>query len=81
MRGNGLGAAFAFKQRLGMRLNLTLPLAHLDWLHAELLRDLIDCLDSSHRLKTYLGFEFRQVCCCASSFHSWFTRISGQCLT
>ena len=36
--------------------------AHLDWVHAELLRDLIDRLDSSHRLKAYLGFEFRQVC-------------------
>ena len=62
MRGNGLGAAFAFKQRLSLRLNLALPLARLGWVHAELLRDLIDCLDSSHRFKTYLGFKFRRVC-------------------
>lgn len=62
MRRNGLGAAFAFKQRLCLRLNLALPLAHLDWVDAELLRDLIDCLDSSHRFKTYLGLELRQVC-------------------
>ena len=33
----------------------------LDWVDAVLLRYLIDRLDSSHRLKTYLGFEFRQV--------------------
>ena len=62
MRRNGLGAAFAFEQGLGLGLNLALPLAHLDWVYAELLRDLIDRLDSSHRLKAYLGFEFRQVC-------------------
>ena len=62
VRRNGLGAAFAFEQGLGLGLNLALPLAHLDWVGAELLRYLIDCLDSSHRLKTHLGFEFRQVC-------------------
>ncbi len=39
------------------------------WVDAELLRYEIDCLDSSLRLKTHLGFEFRQVCC-ASSFLS-----------
>ena len=41
---------------------LVRPLAHLDWVDAVLLRYLIDRLDSSHRLKTYLIFEFRQVC-------------------
>ena len=61
MRRNGLGAAFAFKQRLGLSLNLALPLTHLDKVDAEFLRYLIDCLDSSHGLKTHLGFEFRQV--------------------
>ena len=62
MRRNGLGAAFAFVQGLGLGLNLALLLAHLDWVHAELLRYLIDRLYPSYRFEPHLGFEFRQVC-------------------
>jgi hypothetical protein len=46
VRRNGLGAAFAFEQGLGLGLNLALPLAHLDGVDAEILRYLIDSLDS-----------------------------------
>ena len=56
MRRNGLGAAFAFEQGLGLGLNLALLLAHLDWVQAELLRYLIDRLYPSYRFEPHLGF-------------------------
>ena len=80
MRGNRLGAAFAFKQRLGLGLYLALALAYLYRMNAKLLGYLVDCLHPSYRFEPHLGFEFRQVCC-AFLFHSWFTRFVKQCPT
>jgi hypothetical protein len=60
--GNGLGAAFVFKQRLGLGLYLALALAYLYRMDSEPLRYLVDRLYSSHRLKTYFGLELRQMC-------------------
>jgi hypothetical protein len=60
--GNRLGAAFAFKKRLGLGLYFPLPLANLDWVDAELLCYLVNCLHPSDRFKTHLGLELRQVC-------------------
>jgi hypothetical protein len=57
--GNGLGAALAFKQRLGLGLYFSLPLADLYRMDPELLGYLVDCLHPAYRLKTHLGFEFR----------------------
>ena len=62
MRGNGLGAAFAFKQRLRLGLYFALPLADLYRMDSELLGYLVDGLHPAHRLKTHLGLELRQVC-------------------
>ena len=55
----GWGVAFAFKQRLGLGLDFSLPLAHLYRTDYELLRYLVDCLYPAHRFKAYLGFELR----------------------
>ena len=61
MGGDGLGATFAFKQSLGLGLDLALPLADLHRMDSELLGNLVDCLHPAHRLKTHLGLELRQV--------------------
>lgn len=58
---HGLRAAFALEQGLGLLLDFLFPLAHLHWVPAMRLADLVDCHDPSPRLQADLGFELRQV--------------------
>ena len=52
-----LWASFAFEQRLGLLLDLFLPLAHLHRMNAVLLTNFIDRLDSPQGLQSDLRLE------------------------
>jgi len=56
-----LWPALTFKQTFGLGLDLSLPLADLNWMDAILLGDLIDGLHPAKRLQPHLGFELRRM--------------------
>ena len=61
MRGQGLGASLAFKQRAGLLLDFLLPLPNLDRVNPVLLADLVDRFHPAQRFQTHLGLELGTV--------------------
>jgi hypothetical protein len=53
--------ALAFKQIFGLGLDLSVPLANLNWMVAVLLGYLVDGLHSTERLHSHLGLELRRM--------------------
>jgi hypothetical protein len=56
-----LWPALAFKQDFGLGLDLALPLPNLNWMNPMFLRNLIDGLHSTERIKPHLGLELWQM--------------------
>jgi hypothetical protein len=52
-----LWPALALKKTFGLGLDLSLPLADLNWMDAVLLCDLVDGLHATERLQPHLGLE------------------------
>jgi hypothetical protein len=56
-----LWPTLAFKQTFGLVLDLSLPLADLNWMDTVLLGDLVDGLHAAERLQPHLGLELRRM--------------------